>query len=803
MNERPDALAPPDTLGGSTPRLPSIVARFASFGLAAVFLILTVFAMSSAIVSFRAGMAAQHAGRLSDIYTTAKFLVGEEESLERKYRIEPGPAIRARHLAAGVALLASLEQARALGGNSAFVDDVAARHRSYLEAIGRMFTAIDNGNSTLATEIDGASVDPSFDAIVTMVNAAADTEAAVDSAQTDNLIRTLRFVLIVTPLVFVPGLALVSIFWVQLGRSRRDIIKGLTREAAVIRSSERRFQCLLQNASDTILICCPDGTVTHQGPMVESLWGYGRTELLHRPLADIVHADDQPALFALWEQLLLARGTTKDVQLRVRKSDGTWRDVDLILTNLLGEPAVAGLAVTGRDITERKAFEALLTKQAFHDAVTGLPNRVLLRDRLAQALARAARRFSTVGLLFIDLDNFKQINDSLGHHVGDKLLSEAATRLRACVRDENTVARLGGDEFVILLDYLQSDAEAELVAERVCTAFALPFNLENRNLYVTASIGIALGYAGQGVADNMLRDADVAMYRAKSAGKARHVVFNSSMQVDILAALELENDLRHAITEHELRVHYQPIVSFEGGGVSEVEALVRWQHPTRGLIPPASFIPVAEATGLILPLGQWVLDEACRQAAAWQSDYPSTPPLVVSVNLSPRQFQLVTLVSDVKRALEESGLPPSSLKLEITESTIMQDVEKTIATLWELKGLGIKFAIDDFGTGYSSLAYLKRLPLDVLKIDRSFVSGIGQDSEDTAIVRAVIAMAKSLNLTITAEGIETAEQSDLLQEWNCDRGQGYFFSRPVEADQCALILKAAATHDARPFEAAA
>jgi EAL domain-containing protein (putative c-di-GMP-specific phosphodiesterase class I) len=307
---------------------------------------------------------------------------------------------------------------------------------------------------------------------------------------------------------------------------------------------------------------------------------------------------------------------------------------------------------------------------------------------------------------------------------------------------------------------------------------------------VTPSVGIAVGGAGQR-AESLLRDADVAMYRAKSGGKARHVIFEDSMQIDALSKLEMENDLRLAVERGELRVNYQPIVLFDTGRIAEAEALVHWNHPTRGLIFPVDFIAIAEDTGLIIPIGQWVLTEACRQAAVWQVEFPANPPLTISVNLSPRQFQQAMLLESVKSALSESGLEPSSLKLEITEGVIMRDIETTIGVLRELKTLGVQIAVDDFGTGYSSLSYLKRLPLDVIKIDRSFVTGIGNNPEDTAIVQAIISMAKSLNLSVTGEGVETTEQSDLLRTWGCDRGQGYLFARPLDAKDLAEFLRAA------------
>jgi diguanylate cyclase (GGDEF)-like protein len=484
----------------------------------------------------------------------------------------------------------------------------------------------------------------------------------------------------------------------------------------------------------------------------------------------------------------------------VQDASHDWCHVELILTNLLHEPDVEGLVVTARDIAPRKAFEQQLIRQAFQDSLTLLPNRALFRDRLEQALIRAARRQARVGLLYLDLDNFKLINDGLGHQAGDELLVEAAKRLQACVRGEDTVARLGGDEFVILLGSA-TEAEAVLAAERVEQQFRRPFKIDGRDFVTTVSVGIALGDAGHDRPDLLLRNADIAMYLAKAGGRARHVVFQAGMQTDSLSRLDLENDLREAVGRGEMRVHYQPIVILDSGRVTEVEALLRWQHPTRGLMAPADFIAIAEESGLIVPIGQWVLEEACRQVAAWQAEFPADPKLTISVNLSPRQFQQSNLVDQVSGALRAAGLAPTGLKLEITEGAIMRDVEATIKTLWQLKRLGVQLAIDDFGTGYSSLASLKRLPLDILKIDHSFINGIGHDPEDTAIVRAIILLAKSLHLSVTGEGIETAEQAALLRGWACEHGQGYFFSRPMEGAALTEMLRACG-HICGPGQAA-
>jgi diguanylate cyclase (GGDEF)-like protein/PAS domain S-box-containing protein len=444
-----------------------------------------------------------------------------------------------------------------------------------------------------------------------------------------------------------------------------------------------------------------------------------------------------------------------------------------------------------RDNTERKQLERQLAHQAFHDALTDLPNRTLFTDRLGHALVRAARREVSVAVLFLDLDRFKVVNDSLGHDVGDQLLAAVGSLLRGCVRRGDTVARLGGDEFTILLEDVATVADAAHVAERIMAAMQGPFQLAGQEICVSASIGIALSGGHATTPEDLLRDADAALYRSKNRGKARYEVFDASMQAHALERLQLENDLRHAIERGDLRVYYQPIVSLGSGHVVGAEALLRWQHPEHGFVPPGQFIPLAEESSLILPLSRWVLAEACRQAAAWQRRYPDAPPITVGVNLSVRQFQHPALVDEVAAVLRETGLDPHCLSLEITESMMMETAEGTSVILRRLKELGVKLAIDDFGTGYSSLGYLKRFPVDMLKIDRTFVAGLGRDPEDSAIVHAVIRLAHTLGLEVTAEGIETADQADNLRATGCELGQGYLFARPLPADAVEAVLRGA------------
>jgi diguanylate cyclase (GGDEF)-like protein len=452
---------------------------------------------------------------------------------------------------------------------------------------------------------------------------------------------------------------------------------------------------------------------------------------------------------------------------------------------------VVGAVVTFADVTERQRFEAQLAHQAFSDALTDLPNRARFMDELAQARAHAQHGQPATVVLFLDLDNFKLVNDSLGHQAGDRLLTVIAERLRRSVRPTDTVARLDGDEFTVLARDLTDADGALALAEQISRAVQQPLQLGGHEIVPSCSIGIAFSAAGDGATpEQLLQQADLAMYEAKGQGKARAVLFQHAMTAASLERLELEADLRGALERGEFTLVYQPIVAMATDALIEVEALVRWQHPQRGTVPPSAFIPLAEETGLIIPLGRWVLQEACRQAAAWAGG--PAAGVVMSVNLSARQFQDPDLVADVASALAQRQLDPGRLRLEITETVVMRDVDEAVRTLSALKAMGVHLAIDDFGTGYSSLAYLKRFPVDTLKIDRSFVAGLAADGNDAAIVRSVTALARSLGLAVTGEGIETPAQQAQLRSLGCDRGQGFLYARPLTADACTALLCAQA-----------
>jgi len=446
--------------------------------------------------------------------------------------------------------------------------------------------------------------------------------------------------------------------------------------------------------------------------------------------------------------------------------------------------------LTARALRRAEATARALEHQATHDALTALPNRALFQGRLGQALAGAARGGDAAAVLFLDLDRFKVVNDSLGHAAGDDLLVAVAGRLAGCVRGGDTVARLGGDEFAVLLAGLGAGGEATRTAGRIIRALDAPFRLGGRDVVTATSIGIAVGGTGHAAAD-LLRDADVALYRAKARGRGRYAVFDATMNARALERLELEADLRRALRRGEFEVYYQPKVDLGTGRLAGLEALVRWRHPVRGVVGPGVFIPLAEETGLIQPLGQWVLEEACRQARRWGKAMGAVgggAAVVVSVNLSARQFAQPTLVEDVARALEVAGADPHQVQLEITEGVAMGNAEATVEILRRLKELGVGLAIDDFGTGYSSLAYLKRFPVDALKIDRAFVTGLRRETADSSIVGAVVGLGRALRLAVVAEGVETAEEATQLCELGCALGQGYHFARPLPRAQVDALL---------------
>jgi diguanylate cyclase (GGDEF)-like protein/PAS domain S-box-containing protein len=558
----------------------------------------------------------------------------------------------------------------------------------------------------------------------------------------------------------------------------------VTRELA---ESEERFRSLVQHASDLITVILADTTVIYQSPSVEGILGFEAPELIGRKLSEIMHPDDAGHLLAFLSQAATRPATAATLEARLRHHDGTWRTFEIVGSDHTADPAVGGFVLNTRDISERKALERQLRDQAFEDALTGLANRARFTDRLEHALERSARGANAVAVLFIDLDSFKSVNDSLGHAAGDSVLTQAGQRVQGCLRAGDTVARLGGDEFVALIEDTVTTEVAVHLAGRIVEELAKPFDLAGgHQVTIGASIGIAFANQ-QDLNRDLVRDADVAMYIAKTHGKGRYEVYNPGMHEAMARRLELVADLQRALETPELFLEYQPTFHLATGTLTGVEALVRWQHPRRGLIMPADFIALAEESGLILSLGRWVLTAACRQARQWEVRH-GDHSLSMSVNVSVRQLQQATFVEEVAEVLGETGVDPSRIVLEVTESVVMQDVDATIPVLKRLKSLGVRLAIDDFGTGYSSLSYLTLYPFDILKIDKSFIDGIDAPGNQLELTRAIIELAKVLGLETVAEGIEREEQALRLRNLNCDVVQGFLFSRPLPAEAIAEMI---------------
>ena len=626
------------------------VTRLATAGLAAVLVMLTGFALWAAYSTNRAARQADRLIRLSDAYQQARFAVAAEESLERKYRLEPGPEVRTKYQQAAASLQSALEEVHQRGDQAdrALKSRLDAQHDRYLDAIGRMFAAVDAGDTKQVLAIDENQVDPLFGSIEEQVNAAADAHHQTALASLAALRRQETSVMVATPVAFAAGLALLAVFW--------TIVVGY----------QRRTQ---------------------------------------RQAADNAH-------------------------------------------------------------------------QVLHDALTDLPNRTLLRDRIEQAIRQGDRELVPAALLLLDLERFKEVNDTLGHHYGDQLLIQVAQRLRAALRNVDTVARLGGDEFAVLLSRIETAEGAVAVANKLQAVLQEPFELEGLSLDVEASIGVALYPEHASDPDELLQHADIAMYVAKDT-HAGYVLFDPTLDQHSPRRLALLGELRRAIGEQQLVLHYQPKVDTHTGQVLGVEALVRWQHPEHGLIPPGDFIPLAERTGLIGPLTTYVLDAALRQCHQWRQ---AGHELAIAVNVSARSLLDLAFPDQVAGLLAREDLPARLLIVEITESTIMADPTHALEILGRLNAMGVQIAIDDFGTGYSSMAHLKTLPVQELKVDRSFVSQMTNNSRDAVIVRSTVDLGRNLGLRVVAEGVEDVVTSQELEALGCDAIQGYYISRPVPPD---------------------
>ncbi|MFN8095429.1 MAG: EAL domain-containing protein [Vicinamibacteria bacterium] len=550
-------------------------------------------------------------------------------------------------------------------------------------------------------------------------------------------------------------------------------------EQRVEQQTEARFRSLVQNASDIVLVVGADGVIAYHSPSAERLLDRANG-LPGQALLELVHPDDRSAVDDLVAHAMASPGATPAAEWRMRWAGGEWHWVEGRAKSVPDDPNLGGLILTLRSVNERKVLEARLAQQAFHDPLTSLANRVLFADRLEHALVRARRGRRPVTVLFVDLDDFKNVNDSFGHAAGDQVLVEVSRRLLACVRAGDTAARLGGDEFAVLLEEGGGLEPAREIATRIAATLQVPFTVAGRHIVLRASIGIAASDEAADSASDVLRNADVAMYRAKQAGKGLVVVFEASMQTAVRDRLELEADVRGALARREMSLIFQPIVALASRRVVGAEALLRWDHRSRGRLRPADFFSAAEAAGVMPELGVWAVEEACRYARDWPVVDETWGLPLLCVNIAPSLLATTDFPEAVARAVSAARLPPGRLVLELTEGAAVEDAARTFSAMRHLRSLGVRLAIDDFGTGYSSLSYLMEMPVDILKLDKLFVDGLGADRSRHLLTRGILDLARALNKLVIAEGVEREEQAARLDEYGCTLGQGYLFSRPVE-----------------------
>ncbi|MGN6871892.1 MAG: putative bifunctional diguanylate cyclase/phosphodiesterase [Solirubrobacteraceae bacterium] len=584
----------------------------------------------------------------------------------------------------------------------------------------------------------------------------------------------------------VVGLILLFLVGWRLHRLRRCALLAEA-QGALERRSEQRLRALIEHAGDVTSVLDRDLTVRWQSPSVARLLGFEPERALGRRAIELLHPEDGREV----ERQLAAtshRSGPVTFSTRARHANGEWRHLEVIADNRLDDPAVQGIVLSMRDVTARQALEEELRHQAFHDALTGLANRALFEEHLIHALARARRHHQPAAVLFLDLDDFKTINDSLGHEAGDELLRAVAIRIAGVVRADDTAARLGGDEFAVLVETFEDEHDAHAIASRMLAAVAEPFDVAGRELRVSVSVGLAFSDGSVGVRE-LMRDADTAMYAAKDAGKNTVRIFETGMHRRVVDRLELTGELQQAIEREQFELEYQPVVNLQTGAIYGAEALVRWSHPERGRVAPSDFIPLAEETGLIVPLGSWILRTACEQASRWNRDMPGRPPITIGVNVSTRQLHDPAFPDLVRDILASTGVAPSSLALEITESLLPQDGAAVIEQLAQLSALGVHVAVDDFGTGYSALSRLHHFPIDTVKIDRSFITGVEDDSGKVQLVQGIVSLAESLNLVVVAEGIELPGQLEQLRGMRAHYGQGYLFSPPVAPDRFWALVQ--------------
>jgi diguanylate cyclase (GGDEF)-like protein/PAS domain S-box-containing protein len=641
---------------------------------------------------------------------------------------------------------------------------------NYIMSSSRQWVLMQVGNFDEARQADFQEVGPQFDSMQHQVQIAIEAEdqwAQVVALRARNELLAAAILAATTVLVLLSRL-----------QQQEHIGQLQETERNALRESEERFRALTEQSTDIILIADLSGHIKYASPSVHTVLAVHGDRLVGTNIFNLIHPEDSTKILSGGARST-APGQNPTAELRLRHADGRWRHFECVVRNLIHDRNIGGVVYNARDVTERKHAQDELLFNATHDVLTGLPNRALFLGRLQSVVDRMKRHpRPAAAVLFIDIDDFKVVNDCYGHATGDLLIKEVSNRLRACVRSDGTIARMGGDEFTVLVEEVTDPSDAIRAAQRIQSALALPFLLEGLEVFKSASIGIALT-SPETSAETVLQNADIAMYRAKDQGKACLELFDRTMHEQVMSRLLLEANLRDALQNEELTLHYQPIVAIDTGRVQGFEALLRWQGCGSSSIAPGTFVPIAEQCGLIVPISIWVLKTACLEAARWRQLYPGNPPLYVSINISSRHFSHAGFVGHAKDALEESGVDPQCVTIELTESLAMNDVAATAQTMSQLRALGVKLSIDDFGTGYSSLSYLRRFPVDTLKIDQSFVKTM--DAENYAIVKTIVGLARNLDLRVVAEGVETRHQQRLLALAGCASAQGFLFAEPMTA----------------------
>lgn len=662
--------------------------------------------------------------------------------------------------------------------HTAALENVWPALDNYVASAGRQWILMQVRDFDEAKQSDFQAVSPQFDLMQHQVQIAIEAE---DKWAQGVALRARN------ELLAAATLAATAILILFLRLKRQEYLGQLQEtERSVLRESEKRFRALTEQSIDIILIADPSGRIKYASPSVHTVLAVYEDGLIGTNMMHLVHPDDFASAMSAGPESVAYR-QNPIVEFRLRHAEGRWLHFECVVRNLIQDKNIDGIVYNARNITERKQAQEQLLFNATHDTLTGLPNRALFLERLQSAVDRMKRHpKQAAAVLFIDIDDFKVVNDCYGHTTGDLLIREVSNRLRACMRSEGTIARIGGDEFTVLVEDVADPRDAVRIAERIQASFAQPFMLEGLEVFKSTSIGIALT-SPQTPAETVLQNADIAMYRAKSQGKACSELFDRAMHDQVRSRLLLEGRLRNALENEELALHYQPIVAVDTGAAQGFEALLRWQPPGMNLIPPGTFVPVAEQCGLIVPISVWVLKKACLEAAGWAQRYPAEPPLYVSINISSKHFSHAGFLGHVKDALEESAVDPQCITIELTESLAMNDVAATFQTMSQLRALGVKLSIDDFGTGYSSLSYLRRFPVDTLKIDQSFVKTM--DAENFAIVKTIVGLAQNLELKVIAEGVETPDQQQLLALAGCGSAQGYLFAEPMPANNVGVFIE--------------